>query len=265
MRGWAAWPPVIYLVVFLVVPSGLVASYSFRQRDFAGAVTSVVSIEGWREATGSYALPILGRSLILAATATAVCLAIGYPCALALARLPKETRRTWVVLISFPLVTSQLLRIYGWLNLLPLGWRGTPCTVGLVMATAYLPFMVLPLLRACERLDPQLFHAAQDLGATPWRAFWRVTWPLTRPGVLAGCALVYIPASGEYLIPHFVGEGKVMVLGTLIVEQFMERRNWPFASAAAVVLLGVIALPLLASTLGRGPRTDREPIGGGER
>src|SRR5581483_6746707 len=140
---------------------------------------------------------------------------------------------------SRPLITSLLLRVYGWINLLPLSWRGNVGSVALVMTMNYLPFMVLPLLRALERLDAGLLEAALDLGATPAQAFWRVTWPLTRPGVVAGCALVFIPSAGEYLVPHFIGEGKVHVLGTLIVQQFMERRNWPYAAAAAACLLAI--------------------------
>ena len=112
-------------------------------------------------------------------------------------------------------------------------------------------------------MDPNLYLAALDLGATPLSAFWHVAWPLTRPGALAGCALVFIPATGEYLIPHFIGEGKVMVLGTLIVEQFMERRNWPYASAASVCLMLLIAVPAAASAFGRGRDTGRSPQTGG--
>jgi spermidine/putrescine transport system permease protein len=253
MSRRAAWPPLLYLAVFFLVPTGLVAGYSCRQRDFAGEVGTAITAEGWRQATSPYTLAILARSLMLAVTVTAACLLLAYPCALTLSRVAARRRQAWVVLMAFPLVTSQLLRIYGWLNLLPLSWRGRTATVGLVMATVYFPFMVLPLLRACERADPDLYRAALDLGATPWRGFWHVIWPLTRPGVLAGCALVFIPATGEYLIPHFIGEGKVTVLGTLIVQQFTERRNWPYASAAAVCLLSIVAVPVVISAFGRGP------------
>jgi spermidine/putrescine transport system permease protein len=121
------------------------------------------------------------------------------------------------------------------------------------MTVNYLPFMILPLLRAHERADPNLPMAAMDLGATRWQTFWRVTWPLSWPGIWAGCSLVFIPASGEYLVPHFIGEGKVMVLGTLIVQEFMERRNWPYAAAASVWLLAIVSLPVLAAALGLNP------------
>ena len=248
---WLAGPPVIYLVLLFLVPLGIVASYSVFERDFHGQVIHRFSLGGWRQATGAITLKILARSLAIAAAVTSLCLVVGYPCAMTIARLSGRLKQFVILLIAFPLVTAQLLRIYGWLNLLPLEWRGTTWCVSLVLAANYLPFMLLPLVRSCERADPNLLHAAMDLGATPWQAFWRVTVPVTRPGMWAGCALVFIPVSGEYLVPHFIGEGKVMVLGTLIVQQFMERRNWPYASAAAMWLLAVVAVPGIVSMTSR--------------
>src|SRR5207302_2711274 len=132
---------------------------------------------------------------------TVASLIVAYPCAAALARFPRRQRALLVLAISFPLVTSLLLRTYGWMNLLPLAWRGTLPGVGLVLACNYLPFMLLPLVKAYERADRTLVLAALDLGATPWQAFWRVTFPITLPGALSGASLVFIPVSGEYLIP----------------------------------------------------------------
>jgi ABC-type spermidine/putrescine transport system permease subunit I len=118
--------------------------------------------------------------------------------------------------------------------------------------------MVLPLLRAFERAEANLVHAAMDLGATPWQAFWRVTWPITRPGMWAGCALVFIPASGEYLVPHFIGEGKVTVIGKLIIHEFMGNRNWPYAAACAVWLVAIVLVPILFSLFSRTPQSSAE-------
>jgi ABC-type spermidine/putrescine transport system permease subunit I len=148
------------------------------------------------------------------------------------------------------MVTSLLLRTYGWLNLLPLAWRGTTLSVGLVLACNYLPFMLLPLLKAYERADRTLVLAALDLGATPWQAFWRVTFPITLPGAVSGAALVFIPVSGEYLIPHFIGDGKVSVVGTLVMEWF-DRRHWPYAAACATWLAAIVLVPLVTSLVWR--------------
>lgn len=250
-----AGPALLYLLVFSLLPTAMVLSYSFFVRDYYGQVKSEVSFEAWRLASDHITLKILGRSLLLAAGVTLLDLLIAYPCVLALLQFDRRRRGLLVVLIGFPLVTSLLLRIYGWLNLLPLEWRGTLPAVALVMAVNYLPFMVLPLLRAFERAEANLVHAAMDLGATPWQAFWRVTWPITRPGMWAGCALVFIPASGEYLVPHFIGEGKVMVIGTLIIHEFMSNRNWPYAAACAVWLVAIVLLPVAFSLLSRTPST----------
>lgn len=258
---WLAWPALLYLVVFFVIPTGLIVRYSFRERDYSGGVTDAYSTEGWQEALAPPTRHTLARSLALAGGVTLACLLLGYPCAMTLARLGGRWRQAGVALLSFPLVTSLLLRIYGWMNLLPLDWLGTAWAVGLVMTVNYLPFMVLPLLRAWERLDAGLALAAMDLGATPWQTFWGVTWPLTRPGMWAGCALVFIPAAGEYLVPHFIGAGRVPVLGTLIEKLFLEQRNWPYAAAAAVWLLALVTVPIVVSLASR---TGPTQTGGGE-
>src|SRR5262245_30490918 len=241
--GWLAGPPLLYLLIFVLVPLGLVASYSFRERDVDGGVLSGWSSDGWKLAIDEYTRTIVVRSLLLALGVTAGCVVLGYPCALALARLPARWRRAAVLLITFPLVTSLLLRIHAWKSLLPVEWRGELWSIGLVMTINYLPFMVLPLLRAIERMDENLPLAAMDLGATPWQTFWHVRWPLTRPGLLAGCALVFIPAAGDYLVPELLAEGRMLVLGTLIVRQFHEQRNWPFGAAASLWLLALVLVP----------------------
>jgi spermidine/putrescine transport system permease protein len=255
--GGLAWPALIYLAVFFLIPTGVVCSYSLFTRDYYGQVIHEFSFKAWQQATDKSTLTILVRGLLLALGVTLGCLIVSYPCALTLARMDQRVRRAAVLLISFPLITSLLLRIYGWLNLLPLDWKGTVWSVGLVMMVNYLPFMLLPLLRALERASQDLEHAAMDLGATPWQTFWHVVWPVSRSGMWAGCALVFIPASGEYLVPHFIGEGKVTVLGTLIVTEFIERRNWPYAAAAAVWLLLLVTAPLAVWALRTGGRQAR--------
>jgi ABC-type spermidine/putrescine transport system permease subunit I len=244
--GWLALPAVLYLAVLFVGPTAIVLGYSFCRRDFSGGVIPEFSTGAWRMATDAITLRILARTVLLAAGVTAANLLLAYPCAAALSRMPEQRRSLLVMAISFPLITSLLLRTYGWLNLLPLAWRGTLSSVGLVLACNYLPFMLLPLVRAYERADRTLVWAALDLGATPWQAFWRVTFPITLRGAAAGAALVFIPVSGEYLIPHFIGEGKVSVVGTLVMEWF-DRRHWPYAAACATWLAAIVLLPMAAS------------------
>lgn len=250
-----AWPALLYLAVFFLVPVAIVAGYSVLRRDDAGGVLLEFSSEAWVEATKWRTLRVLHRSLGLALVVTAGCLLVAYPCVLALGRLTPRRRQLLVVALTFPLITSQLLRVYGWMNLLPLDWRGTLSAVGFVLAVNYLPFMLLPLLRAWERLPPNVLRAALDLGATPWQTFWRVVWPLTRAGRWAGCALVFIPVCGEYLVPHFLGDGLVNVLGTLIAREF-DQRDWPLVAALGVWLLALVALPAILAAFKRAEDAD---------
>ena len=253
-RGWLAVPAVLYVAVLFLAPVSVVLAYSLAARDFRGGVRPEFSLSAWRMASDWITLGILVRTVFLAGAVTLFNLLVAYPCAAALAQMPHRTRALLVLVISFPLVTSLLLRTYGWLNVLPLAWRGTLAGVGLVLACNYLPFMLLPLLRAYERADRTLVLAAMDLGATPWQAFWRVTLPITLPGALSGAALVFIPASGEYLIPHFIGDGKINVVGTLVMEWF-GHRHWPYAAACATWLAAIVLVPIIAS-LTRNPATD---------
>lgn len=246
-----AWPPLLYMTLLAVVPSVVVVGCSLLTRDFYGHVLWEVSTAAWWRAMEAPNFTILGRSVLLAFLVTALCLAISYPAALSLARLRLGVRRYFVALLAFPMFISFLLRIYGWINLLPDEWRGTLSAVALVMTVNYLPFMLLPLLRSIEQIDGALTHAALDLGATPLSAFWHVTLPLSRPGALAGSMLVFVPAVGEYLVPHFIGNGKVTVLGTQIVSEFMDRRNWPFASSLATLLLVMVVSGLALGLAGR--------------
>jgi ABC-type spermidine/putrescine transport system permease subunit I len=245
-----AFPAVLYVTALFAIPTSIVLAYSFLKRDVSGGVRPEFSWTAWQLATDAITLRILGRTVLLAAGVTAANLLMAYPCAAALARMPRERRGLLVLAIGFPMVTSLLLRTYGWLNLLPLAWRGTAWSVGLVLACNYLPFMLLPLLKAYERADRTLVLAALDLGATPWQAFWRVTFPITLPGAISGAALVFIPVSGEYLIPHFIGDGKVSVVGTLVMEWF-DRRHWPYAAACATWLAAIVLVPLVASLVWR--------------
>ena len=237
------------------MPTSVVLAYSVLQRDFHGGVVFSFSADAWTKATDLLTLRILVRSVGLALFVTLGDLLLGYPCAAALARMGASRRQLLVVLISFPLVTSLLLRTYGWMYLLPTPLRGNLVGIALVLVVNYFPFMLLPLLRSYERADASLLQAALDLGATPWQAFSRVTWPITRSGMWAGAALVFIPVMGEYLVPTFIGNGQVELIGITIWKQF-EQRNWPYAAACAIWLAAIVLVPTIFAAAWRS--SDKE-------
>jgi putrescine transport system permease protein len=202
-------------------------------------------------------------SLRIAALTTVFALAIGYPLAYAMAAAPARWRGILLVFVILPFWTSFLIRVYAWIGILRpeglldatlglLGFEGEPLrllnteTAVLVgMVYSYLPFMVLPLFATLEKLDRGLLEAAADLGATPVTAFLTVTLPLSLPGILAGSALVFIPAVGEFVIPDLLGGPDTVMIGKLLWSEFFSNRDWPLASAVAVVLLVVLVLPLV--------------------
>jgi putrescine transport system permease protein len=202
------------------------------------------------------------QSLRLAGLTTLIALAIGYPMAYGIAAAPRRWQGALLVLVILPFWTSFLIRVYAWIGILrpdglldtvligagltsePLRLLNTETAVLIGLTYSYLPFMVLPLFAALQKLDASLLEAAADLGATPARAFLSVTLPLSLPGVLAGCALVFIPAIGEFVIPDLLGGADTTMLGKTLWTEFFSNRDWPLASAVAVVLLVVLVLPL---------------------
>jgi putrescine transport system permease protein len=198
----------------------------------------------------------LGLSLKVAGISTLVCLLAGYPMALAIARAAERLRDRLLLAVMLPFWTGFLMRINAWIGLLrddgwinsllawvgigrmPLLYTDTAMYIGIVYT--YLPFLILPLYARLSRLDPVLEQAAADLGATPWRVFLRVTLPLSLPGVWAGCALVFIPAVGEYVIPELLGGPQAQLIGRVLWGEFFQNRDWPTASSVAVVLLLVL-------------------------
>lgn len=202
-------------------------------------------------------------SLRTALMATVIALLLGYPMAYAIARAPERWRSILLLLVVLPFWTSFLIRIYAWIGLLrptglintaleSLGWIDAPLrlintdgAVILGIVYTYLPFMVLPLYARLEKLDPALLEAAADLGARPWRAFLKITWPLSRPGIIAGCLLVFIPAVGEFVIPELLGGPDTLMIGKVLWSEFFTNRNWPKSAAVAVVLLAFLVVPIM--------------------
>ncbi|WP_372570318.1 ABC transporter permease subunit [Ruegeria jejuensis] len=202
-------------------------------------------------------------SLWIATCSTILTLLIGFPIAYGMARSPEEWRATLMMLVILPFWTSFLIRVYAWMGILSnegflnqfLLWIGiidTPLTIlntntavyiGIVYT--YLPFMILPIYAALDRLDGSLIEAAEDLGCSRLMAFWLVTLPLSRPGIIAGCFLVFIPALGEFVIPSLLGGSGTLMIGKVLWEEFFSNRDWPVASAVAVLLLLILVIPIV--------------------
>ena len=201
-------------------------------------------------------------SLQIAWIATALTLMVGFPIAYAMSRAPESWRGGLMLLIVLPFWTSFLIRVYAWMGILanegllnqtllwlgiiddPLALINTSVAVYIGIVYTYLPFMVLPIYAALERLDDTLLEVAEDLGCTRVQAFWSVTFPLSRSGIWAGCFLVFIPAMGEFVIPSLLGGSDTLMIGKVLWEEFFTNRDWPIASAVAIVLLVILVLPI---------------------
>jgi putrescine transport system permease protein len=202
-------------------------------------------------------------SLKIAAISTFLTLLVAYPIAYGMAQAPDEWRPTLMMLVILPFWTSFLIRVYSWIGILSnegflnqtLMWLGiideplvilnTSTAVYIGIVYAYLPFMILPIYSALEKLDGSLIEAAEDLGCTKASAFWLITFPLSRPGIIAGCFLVFIPALGEFVIPSILGGTSTLMIGKTLYEEFFSNRDWPVASAVAVVLLLILIIPII--------------------
>ena len=201
-------------------------------------------------------------SLWIALVSTFITLLIGYPMAYGMARAPAHWRPLLLMLVIMPFWTSFLIRVYAWIGILstqgflnnflisigvisePLSILATNTAVYIGIVYSYLPFMVLPLYAALEKMDDTLLEAASDLGCPPLQAFWKITFPLSLPGVIAGCFLVFIPVVGEFVIPDLLGGSDTEMIGKVLWDEFFNTRDWPAASAVAIVLLLILVVPI---------------------
>ena len=276
----AAIAPYLWMVLFFLVPFGFVLKISLSQtavaqppylpvfdlmEGFAAikAAFAALSLDNYRLLVSDnlYILSYL-RSLVVAAVSTAILLLIGYPVAYAMARLPQRWQGIAMMLVIVPFWTSFLIRIYAWINILqhdgllnqvllalhivssPVVWLSTDSAMYLGIVYSYLPFMILPLYATLAKMDPALSEAANDLGASPQQTFWLVTFPLSLPGVGAGALLCFIPIVGEFVIPDLLAGSDSMMIGQTLWLEFFTNKDWPVASAVAVVLLVLLVAPL---------------------
>jgi len=257
--------PFLWLVVFFLLPFALVLAIAlgtnapdvappvelgFSFKNFALLFSDDLYLAAWLS------------SLRIAATSTLIALLLGYPMAYAIARARPERRPLLLMLVVLPFWTSFLIRIYAWMGLLAknglidqfLRWSGLADNPGSILGTewavhlgivyAYLPFMVLPLYATLEKLDSSLLEAAADLGARPLTAFLTVTLPLSLPGIVAGCLLVFIPSIGEFVIPDLLGGTGTLMIGKVLWDEFFTNADWPLASAVAICLLVLLVAPI---------------------
>lgn len=284
-------PPLLFLVVFFVVPSLIMILTSFRFPGEFGGLAPIAAPAG--EVGGEYGLTseayqfffsdalyarIFLKSFGVAAATTLICLIMAYPLALLIARSRKRFRNLMVLLVVLPFASNFLIRIYAWMIILgpesglshfinavlstfgitPVALLFSPFAVLVGMVYVHLPFMVLPLYTNLEKHDSSLLDAAQDLGATRWQRFWRVTWPLSLPGVFSGSALVFIPVLGMFAVPDILGGTGDILIGNLIKDQFLGTRDWPFGSALSIMLtLAVLSTAGLATWFARSATRQR--------
>lgn len=254
-------PAAAISIVLIVAPLLIVCAYSFLSRGSYGGIATPWTLDNYARVFDSIYLRIAGRSFVIAGAATLLCLILGFPLALYIARSGPR-RNLLLNLVMLPFWTSFLIRTYAWMFLLrdtglvnsilrslrvireplPLLFNDGAVIIGLVYG--YLPFMVLPLYATLEKLDPALLDAAQDLGATPWVTFWRVIVPVSKTGIVSGTLLVFVPCLGAYLTPDLLGGGRSLMIGNLVQNQFTTARDWPFGAAVSLLLMAVVLLLL---------------------
>jgi spermidine/putrescine transport system permease protein len=250
-------PSLAYLLVFFLVPLLIVFVYSFATRSRTGrTILGGWNLDSYARLFDPLVVEIAWRSLWLAGLSTVLCLVIAYPFAYHLATRSTRVRAVLLVLVMIPFWSNFLVRTYAWRVLLgsdgpvvqfmtatglpELRLLFTPFAIVLGLVYGFLPFMILPLYASIERIDFSLVEAARDLYASGWQAFRRVTWPLSRPGVIAGSLLVFIPSFGAYVTPEILGGSKTTMLGSYVVRQFLSARDWPFGSALSFAVLAVM-------------------------
>jgi putrescine transport system permease protein len=275
-RHFVIGVPFLWLFLFFMLPFFIVLKISFAEADVA--IPPYTEIYTWAEnkltllinlgnyifltEDALYLAAYLG-SLKIAAVSTALCLVIGFPMAYAIARAPKDKQMVFLLLIMMPTWTAILIRVYAWMGILsnngllnsfllwlglinePLQILNTNLAVYIGIVYSYLPFMVLPLFANLVKHDESLLEAASDLGSSTFNSFWKITVPLAKNGIIAGCMLVFIPVVGEFVIPELLGGPETLMIGKVLWQEFFNNRDWPVASALAVVMLAVLIIPII--------------------
>jgi spermidine/putrescine transport system permease protein len=272
---WLLLPALLWMGLLFFIPLFIVLAVSFATRGTYGGIIWHFTLSNYIDLIHPLYGRILGQSLFFATMTTILCLLIGFPFAYYIARAPRRQQSVWLMLVLVPFWTNFLVRTYAWMLILrteglvntfllnwgvidqPVQLLYTPFAVLLGLVYGYLPFMILPLYVACERLDPTLIDAASDLYASRVAVFWRVILPLAKPGVIAGSILVFIPTVGAFITPDLLGGARTMMIGNLIQHEYLVVRDWPLGSALSFVLIGVVIILLTTyATSGRHLRLE---------
>ncbi|MBD7976897.1 ABC transporter permease subunit [Pseudomonadaceae bacterium Sa2CUA2] len=282
--------PFFWLLLFFLLPFVIVLKISFAEADVA--IPPYTEVFAWAENQlqvllnfGNYVflsedelylLAYLG-SLKIALFSTLLCLLIGYPMAYAIARADPQKQVVLLLLIMMPTWTAILIRVYAWMGILsnngllngvlmgvglidtPLQILNTTLAVYIGIVYSYLPFMILPLYANLVKHDPSLLEAASDLGARHFTSFWKITVPLSKNGIIAGCMLVFIPVVGEFVIPELLGGPETLMIGKVLWQEFFNNRDWPVASALAVVMLAILLVPIILFNRNQAKELEGKP------
>ena len=258
--------------LFFALPLLIVLLISFASRGTYGGVEWTFTLANYRDLVDPLYLWIYLHSLALALATTGLCLCLGFPLAYYIARASARRQGVWLMLVLIPFWTNFLVRTYAWMDLLradgmlnsvlmvagltsgPINILYTDAAVLIGLVYGYLPFMVLPLYAAIERIDRALIDAARDLYASGWAVFTRVIVPLARPGIVAGCLLVFIPSLGAYITPDLLGGARSMMIGNFIQHEYLVVRDWPLGSSASFVLMAMVAAGVWAYQRAGGER-----------
>ena len=275
-------PPWAVIGVFMIGPILVMAVVSLLEANSYGGVHPRFSLEAYQQILFDYNLfdelefnpAYLLRSFALATIATACCLLIGFPTAYYMARQPEKQKNLLIFLVTIPFWTNLLIRTFAWIIILgrngtlemllrKLGLLGPEQFLGLMytdfaiavgLTYSYLPLMVLPIFSSMEKLDFRLLEAGSDLYASRFDLVWRLIAPLTKPGIVGGCVLVFVPCLGAFIAPDLLGGGKKLMLGSLVQMQFATSRNWPFGAAIAMFLLACVVVSLMVQARSSGPQ-----------
>jgi spermidine/putrescine transport system permease protein len=255
--------PAAWLGFFFVAPLFIILAYSFFERGTYGEIVYTFTFENYIRSVDPLYITTLWRSTRIALISTGICLIMGYPLAWYIARQSDGMKKFLLMLLIVPFWTNFLVRTYAWIFILrtegllnnvligmgltnePINILFTEYAVIIGLVYTYLPFMVLPIFVSIDKLDPALFEASKDLGATGWQSFKRIMFPLTRPGIISGAILVFVPCLGAYITPDLLGGAKSLMIGNLIQVQFLAARDWPFGAALSFIVMAIVLILLL--------------------